>query len=773
VAVLAGLVLPAPASADPVAAAPAAPTGVVATASDGVFSLSWRAPGGAVGGYRVTPYVDGVTEVPVLTESTATTATLRDLPAGSSYAFSVAALGADRAGPDSAPSVAVTSADSNPIASENRKPGDPLWGDFIPPDDEVTLAGYGSKLGVSPGDSLDLYVTTTAPQVTIDVFRMGWYGGAGARKLESLGTFAGVNQPRATPDPTTGMIVERWRRTATLRIPSTWVTGIYVARLMTPAKVGAFVIFALRGNGRSDILFQSSVTTSEAYNLYGGTSLYNNNTDKSVYAAAHATKVSFDRPFANGDGVGYFIAYEYQTLRFLEKNGYDVSYSTDLDTHTGADPLTGHRAFLVVGHDEYWTKAMRDRVEAAIAAGVNVGFLAGNESYWQIRLEPSAAGVPDRVMVGYKDFAACDCPPGPDPLWHKSDRLLTALWRDPLVGRPETEMMGVMFGGEVDNAGYVVENSSHWVYAGTGFHDGTVVPGIVGYEYDHYFGGAHTPPGVTVLSSSPVVNGETGKPDTANSAIYTAKSGARVFAAGSIQWGWGLDGFGGNGFVNAGIQRMMCNILANFTAGAATASAVTAPGAPAAVNAAAGDGSAVVSFAVPAADGGSAITGYRVTPYLAGAPGAPVLVGPTSTSAVVAGLVNGVPTMFTVAALNRAGAGPESSPTAMVVPAAELPAPPAVVGGVLAGATAVLSWAPPVSDGGNAITEYRLTAYLAGEPQATFATAGAVTFAVLPGLRSGAPYTFAVAAVNATGTGPGSHTGELPQAPTVLPAESR
>jgi hypothetical protein len=408
---------------------------------------------------------------------------------------------------------------------------------------------------------------------------------------------------------------------------------------------------------------------------------------------------------------------------------------------------------------------MRDRVEGAIAHGVNVAFLAGNESYWQIRLEPSAAGVPDRVMVGYKDFAACDdCPPGPDPVRKKDDTVLTSLWRDPLVGRPESEMMGVMFGGEVENAGYVVKNASHWVYAGTGFHDGIVVPGIVGYEYDHYFGGPHAPPGVTVLSDSPVVNGETGKPDTANSAIYTAKSGARVFAAGSITWGWGLDDFGGNGFASAGMQRMMQNILANFTAGADHATVVTAPGAPAEVSAAAGDGTAVVAFAPPAADGGSPVTGYRITPYVAGVPRVPVVVDASATSAPVAGLENGMPTMFTVAALNRAGAGPESSPTHLVYPTAELPAPPVVVGGAVAGATAMLSWAPPLTDGGDPVTAYRVTAYLGSEPQASVALPGIVTFAALPGLRAGVRYTFAVAAVNATGAGPGSRIGELPLA---------
>jgi hypothetical protein len=208
---------------------------------------------------------------------------------------------------------------------------------------------------------------------------------------------------------------------------------------------------------------------------------------------------------------------------------------------------------------------MRDNVENAIGAGVNVGFFAGNESYWQVRYETSGAGVPNRVIVSYKDNAGCTCPPGPDPLWNVDNSQLTTLWRSPLVNRPEEKMMGVQFGGEVNNAGYVVQNSSNWVYAGTGFTDGTVVPGIVGYEYDHFYNDANTPANITVLSNTPVVNTENNQHDTANSTIYTAPSGARVFASGTIQWSWGLDNYGGTTFVNAGLQRATTNILANFT----------------------------------------------------------------------------------------------------------------------------------------------------------------------------------------------------------------
>ena len=128
-------------------------------------------------------------------------------------------------------------------------------------------------------------------------------------------------------------------------------------------------------------------------------------------------------------------------------------------------------------------------------------------------------------------------------------------------------MLGNQFGGETFNSDYIVQNASNWVYAGTGWTNGTHVPGLVGYEYNHYFGDSNTPPGTVVLSNTPLVNTENGnQPDTANATIYTAPSGARVFSAATIQWSWGLDNYGGTSMVNAGVQRVTQNIIDNFTA---------------------------------------------------------------------------------------------------------------------------------------------------------------------------------------------------------------
>ena len=574
------------ASVTPAAATvPGVPTGVAGTPGDGTVTLSWSAPasdgGSTITGYQVTPYIGGNPQTPVQTGSAATTYTVNGLTDGTAYTFTVAAINSTGTGAPSAGSTPLTPAAANPIQIENTLPGDPNWGDFAAPATPQGISGYGSRISINHGQSITFYVTTTAPSVDISIYRMGWYGGAGARLMEDMGSFPGINQTQAMPDPTTGIVSENWSQTATLNVPSTWVSGVYIARLMASTGYGSMIVFIVRDDGGHEpILFQASTNTYEAYNNYGDTSLYNNwigtsqatnPLDTSPFAGPHAMKVSFDRPFLDGDGAGEFLEWEYPFVRWLEKSGYNVAYSTDTDTDSDtANPLTNHKAFLVVGHDEYWTQGMRNNVQAAINAGVNVAFFAGNESWWQVRYESDAAGNPNRVMDGYKDCAdlACKGPAGPDPELNVNNSVLTTLWRDPLVNRPEDAMMGEMYGGETPNDNptyYDVTDASNWVFDGTGWTNGTQVPGIVGYEYDHYYGDSTTPPNTTVLSSTPLINAETNQQDTANSSIYTAPSGAKVFEAGTIQWSWGLDNFGGTSYVNAGVQQVTSNILNDFT----------------------------------------------------------------------------------------------------------------------------------------------------------------------------------------------------------------
>jgi hypothetical protein len=456
----------------------------------------------------------------------------------------------------------------NAIQIENTYPGDPSWNDFTANLQPDALSGYGSRISINHGDSIDFYVTTTSASVTIDIYRTGWYGGVGARKMTSLGTFPGQHQAIPNPDKVTGIVACNWNKTATLTVPATWTSGAYLAKLTDSNGDKSFIFFVVRDDGGHEAIdFQTSVTTYEAYNTWGGTSLYNNLTNGSIFSGPHATKVSFDRPFNPGDsnGAGHYFWFEYPMVRWAESQGLDLTYTTDVDTDLNTNPLTNHKAFLSVGHDEYWSRAMRTNLQNAINAGVNVAFFSANAMYWQIRFEPNGAGVPDRVQVGYKDYATDTTPPGPDPQWGVNNSIVTTNWRDPVVNQPENALIGVMYQDQLSTASadYVVQNASNWVYANTGFTNGTHVPGIVGYEYDRVWSNGQTPAGLTILSTSPVTGQEVGN-STANSSIYTAPSGAQVFAAGTIEWSWGLDNYGGRTTANAGIKQMTLNILYNF-----------------------------------------------------------------------------------------------------------------------------------------------------------------------------------------------------------------
>jgi hypothetical protein len=465
-------------------------------------------------------------------------------------------------------------AGSNPIQQENSLPGTPGWDDFTASSQQDILSGFGSRISVNHGESISFYVTTAAPSFTVDIYRTGYYQGIGARLVQSLGSFPGLSQAIPPPDPVTGMIAcSNWVSATTLQIPSSWVTGVYVAKLTSSTGNSSFIFFVVRNDGGTeDIVYQASVSTYESYNLWGGTSLYSNSTNLSVYPYPHATKVSFDRPFipADSNGAGQYLDYEYAFVYWMESQGYNVSYSTDVDTDQGIAPITNHRAFLSVGHDEYWSRAMRTNVQNAINAGVNVGFFGANTMFWQIRYEPNAAGVPNRVQVGYKDFATSPSAPGPDPQWGFNNSIVTTNWRDTTVNEPENGIIGIMY-EDAATVSYVVQNASNWVYANTGFVNGSSVPGIVGYEYDKVWNNGFTPPGLTVLSASPLTN-SSGVNSNSNSSIYTAPSGANVFASGTIEWSRGLANVFSTTQANAGIQQTTANILNNFILGVPEAS---------------------------------------------------------------------------------------------------------------------------------------------------------------------------------------------------------
>ena len=219
----------------------------------------------------------------------------------------------------------------------------------------------------------------------------------------------GTKQTVPAPDAL-GMVECNWANPYLLNIPKStdptdWMSGIYLVKLTeSVGKKQQYIIFAVRDDSRaSALLFTQSVNTYHAYNLWGGKSLYGTLSDSDDTANA-ARRVSFNRPYygQQGDGVGQFFSWELAKLQFLEKEGYDVTYATNVDVDRDPTLLLSHKGFLSIGHDEYWSWRMRNHVEAARDQGVSLGFFSGNTSYWQVRYENSAANQPFRTMVGYK-----------------------------------------------------------------------------------------------------------------------------------------------------------------------------------------------------------------------------------------------------------------------------------------------------------------------------------------------------------------------------------
>jgi hypothetical protein len=483
-------------------------------------------------------------------------------------------------GSDGAPvTTAVSSARDTEIVIENRKVGTDAWqfwqhGYTRADDTTEQVKGYASATSVNHGEAVTFFVSVAVPQpYAIDVYRMGWYGGRGATLAKHVGPLDGITQPPCPIAADTGLIECRWEPSYTLAIPKSWRTGIYLAVLRTKDRYASFVPFVVRADERApDILYQQSVTTYQAYNDYPsdgvrGKSLYGGSFGPETIAGnTRAVMVSFDRPYAR-DGAGDFLEWEIAFVRFLERSGYDVGYTTDLDTHLHGERLLASRAFLSVGHDEYWSLAMRDAVTAARDHGVHLGFFGANAAYWQVRFEPSAAGAPARRMVCYKD-AALDPVQGPTT---------TVRWRDAPVARPEQSLIGIQYGDIIAGgirgayADYVVQNAGHWVYADTGLIDGDAIPGIVGYETDAFDGTIVAPVAragcAALLSTSPFVDFP-GSSGLAQSSIYQAPSGAWVFAAGTIGWSLGLDDYGDRAAPDARLQQATRNVLNAFVFGA-------------------------------------------------------------------------------------------------------------------------------------------------------------------------------------------------------------
>jgi hypothetical protein len=476
-------------------------------------------------------------------------------------------------------SAGVTVAAQNAIVIENQKTGTTAW--QIPSTSQATteIVGYGDATSINKGQAINFKVSLAqAGQYRIDVYRLGYYGGTGGRLITSITGLNGVVQAGPTIDSNTRLVEYKWNTSYTLQTGNDWTSGLYFAKL-TDSRTGRqnYIQFVLRDDNRpADIGFQDAIATAAAYNNYGGYSLYGFNSS----GGQRAYQVSFDRPFqyntsSASEQFNNTLTWEYNMTRWLESQGYDVTYYTNLDASTNPLQLYSQKTFLSVGHDEYWSMEQRNNVEQARDNGTNLAFFSANTAYWQVRFEPSTSGQANRVMTVYKDTSGIGTGAALDPIAQTNPAAATTLFRSPEVNRPENALLGVAYTGDLGSAGiyqgfdYVVSNASDPYYANTGLQNGDKLTGLVGYEWDAVLNNGFTPAGLVVLSQSPV-QPQGGLPPLppgtnttiANAVRYTAASGAKVFSTGSIQWVWGLDSYGVmNPRVDTRAQQIAVNVF--------------------------------------------------------------------------------------------------------------------------------------------------------------------------------------------------------------------
>ena len=462
------------------------------------------------------------------------------------------------------PPAAAAIAAPSPVVQENALPGTPGWlgRDASGRGAEV----YASAIDALPGDTVAVHVSTEpAAMYRVIVYRLGWYGGVGARQVACLPSCSGGKLGATQPMPAAaddGRVAANWPATETLAVDRSWVSGYYLVRvlLLSGPQEGASATTYLIVDAPqpSRMLVQVPVNTWQAYNIWGGKSLYPFSNDET-----RGRRVSFDRPFDwTGRGAQSPLGWELPLVRFIEREGYDVSYQSDVATDADPSSLLSHRVIVDAGHDEYWSRKMRDGWDAARDHGVNLAFMGANDAYWQVAMEDGG-----RTVMSYK--SADD--PNPDPAAR------TNLFRALQPPRLECDLMGVQHqGGPLTwtDGDYVVQadaTGDPWL-RGTGLAAGDTVRGVVSREVD-------TIPGTASRGSScgheltvffHRENGGDGA-GNADAVRYTTAGGSTVFAAGSLNFSWGLDDLPGNprmghGLSDARLQRFVHNMFADMGA---------------------------------------------------------------------------------------------------------------------------------------------------------------------------------------------------------------
>jgi len=498
----------------------------------------------------------------------------------------------------------------NSIIAENCLPGNDSTEWDVNADGDPSIQGFATRFSVVRGEVVQFKIKTDSSNYRLDIFRVGWYGGAGARQVGRVDPLSSLQLPQEQPEcikdaETLHFDCGGWGVSAEWEVPQSAVSGVYLARLVRSdgdaswrqdnSQYGADIRFSFpgdipgklpkppqpwphaygaQGHGRmanalkepqaslvyfvvrdedskADMVFQTADTTWQAYNLYGGANVYYGL--EPPYRRAY--KVSYNRPFQTRAtrAVNILFGAEYPMIRWLESQGYDVTYQSGIDTdRQDTSNLLRHKIFLSVGHDEYWSGSQRTKVEEARDQGLSLAFFSGNEVYWRVRWEDN-----QRTMVVYKES---------QELAKKDPKLdeWTGTFRDgrpinPLGAQPENALTGTIFTVNAwrhDALEVPSEFSGLRFWRHTSVADmqegevKVIKPGLLGHEWDEDLDNGFRPPGLVRLSRTTVnnlwmvqdyiTNCDSGTA-THSLVMYRSKSGSLVFGAGTVQWSWGLD----------------------------------------------------------------------------------------------------------------------------------------------------------------------------------------------------------------------------------------
>jgi hypothetical protein len=451
------------------------------------------------------------------------------------------------------------------VIAENRRPGTTQW--HLSGTAGPSINGFADMVAAHAGQTVTMYVTTTAAHYHVSAYRMGYYGGKGGRLVWRSGELSGVAQPPCTLAPATRMVAcDNWSPSFKVAIGPRFVQGDYLFKLVADPGGQSWVPLTVWDpSSRSTYLVQNSVLTWQGWNNWGGYDMYGGAPPgQTPLYSQRAYVESFDRPYANGNGAADFINLELPFVYWAEEHGLDVSYWTDVTFAQHPGLLARHRALLTMGHDETWTLAERDGVVAARAEGVNVVYFGASPVLRHARLEPSPLG-PDREEVDYRD-------PQLDPIYAKSPLLATGnTWAQPPDNLPPSQVVGDTYEGYGLDDPMVVTGAGAWPFAGTGLKNGDQLPGVVTGDYDSYDPASLNPPNVEVLAHSPV-HPQVGNAPYADMTYYTwAKGGGGVLATGTIGWVPSLTACTGTlpTCASPAVQAVTGNILSLFGKGPA------------------------------------------------------------------------------------------------------------------------------------------------------------------------------------------------------------